>query len=106
MVLKRGKDIGGFVRRKCSSDRWESWAAQSQTHISHTLTDTRSPMRDLCECVFRRGGDKRECEVAKPQFHIILFRASKDLQSLRLVNSIVILGCTISLGRAVLHLDI
>lgn len=69
--VEKGKETGGFVRRKCSLDHWESWAAESQTHISHTLADTRSPMRDSRECVFRRGGDKGEREVAKPQSHII-----------------------------------
>lgn len=67
-MLKRGTGGrgGGLSGGNAHRTVGKSWAAESQTRIEHTLSRTRSPMRDLCECVIRRGGDKRECEVAKP----------------------------------------
>lgn len=60
-VKDGGGGEGGFVRRKCSSDHRESWTAESQTRISHALMYPHcSPMRDLCDCVFRRGGEEGE----------------------------------------------
>lgn len=114
-----GGEAWGFVKGKCSSDCRESWTSESQTHITHTHTNTNIvPMRTVCVCL-QEEVIKEEvrlgtamftlgfCFPYKSQSHNISFSSdSCAVQRPRLEDSVVIWHHKTCLQRVVPHSDI